>query len=91
MVQLIENADNQLQEFMSELNDLYQQKNIRGIKSLAHKLKGTALSSGFEELASLAEKLEARKEFDETYHSQIIHDLEQEVFITRSIITKELS
>ncbi|MFY7827201.1 MAG: response regulator [Flectobacillus sp.] len=91
MVQLLEIADNQLQEFMSELNDLYQQKNIRGIKSLAHKLKGTALSSGFEELASLAEKLEARKEFDETYHSQIIHDLEQEVFITRSIITKELS
>ena len=48
MSQLLEIADRQLQEFLVELHELFAKQNLNGIKSLAHKLKGTALSSGFD-------------------------------------------
>lgn len=90
MSQLLEIADRQLQEFLVELHELFAKQNLNGIKSLAHKLKGTALSSGFDELAHLAEKLEKREEFDLDYFEQLIKELEQEVLITRGIIAKEM-
>lgn len=90
MSQLLEIADRQLQEFLVELHELFAQQNLNGIKSLAHKLKGTALSSGFDELANLAEKLEKREEFDHDYFEQVIKELEQEILITRGIIAKEM-
>jgi len=90
MSQLLEIADRQLQEFLVELHELFAHQNLNGIKSLAHKLKGTALSSGFDELAHLAEKLEKREEFDHGYFEQLIKELEREVLITRGIIAKEM-
>jgi CheY-like chemotaxis protein/HPt (histidine-containing phosphotransfer) domain-containing protein len=88
MSQLLEIADRQLQEFLVELHELFAQQNLNGIKSLAHKLKGTALSSGFDELANLAEKLEKREEFDHDYFEQVIKELEQEILITRGLLRK---
>ncbi|WP_052354068.1 PAS domain-containing hybrid sensor histidine kinase/response regulator [Flectobacillus major] len=72
---LVPLAISQFQPMLKDLNTLIHNKDFHAIKSLAHKLKGTALTVSFNELVRLTKKLEDIAFFDEAY----IKDIQQAV------------
>ncbi len=74
---------------LDELYQCYNQKNLEGINSIGHKLKGTALSMSLLILAELSAELESLSMFDETTIADIIKKLDNEVQQLKKILDEE--
>jgi signal transduction histidine kinase/response regulator RpfG family c-di-GMP phosphodiesterase len=86
MAQLLLIAKEHLGTFDIELQKLIDEQNLKEIKALAHKLKGTALSSSFPYLASLADRLEHIEEYNETLIVEIQANMKAEIAILKTLI-----
>ena len=73
----------------AELEKSFADKDLEGIVEAAHKLKGTSLSAGLNQLTSMATKLNKLTVFDETLISGLINALVKEVAIILPLVQEK--
>jgi response regulator RpfG family c-di-GMP phosphodiesterase len=72
----------------NELHQCYEQKNLLGINTIGHKLKGTSLSMSLSLLAELSGKLEDLHEFDEKVVEDLLKKIDAEIQYVTTILNQ---
>jgi PAS domain S-box-containing protein len=65
-----------------------QNANLAGLKSVGHKLYGTAATAGLNKLSIQAREFEYMKEFDKAVAEQMLHNTEEEVNLVLTLLHK---
>ncbi len=86
MKQLLSIAQQQLGIFEQDLQLLLAEKNLSALKSLGHKMKGTAVSSCFPNLAYWSERLERVESIDLEEMTNIVAHIKEEFKILQEIL-----
>ena len=73
-------------EMLAEMKVKLDSEDLAGIKTVAHKMKGTALSACFDELAFLSKEMESQEVFDKEIMVRFYESIEKEVAILREIV-----
>lgn len=89
--ELIKLSKISMKESLTDLVLYFGQKDLDGLKSAGHKLKGTAGAMGFGELYEIATSFEGLEEFNETYLAELIEVTKTEMNIINDLITKKLN
>lgn len=80
----------QLHESRENLAASVEQKELKQIKAVGHKLLGTAVSTNLSELGKLAAKLEHLEVFDAREIDALVFSTEREIELVTSLIEKKL-
>ena len=80
-----------IQEGLMEIKKAFADQNLVGIKSVAHRMKGTSMSEFLNNLTSISKEFELLMNINDPKASELIHQLESEVKITLSEIDDFLS
>lgn len=75
-----------LEAFSPNLQKLIENRDLKGIRALAHRLKGTSLSACFNLLVEKAGRLEAFTTFDEQKIQAIATEIEEEITYLKTLI-----
>ncbi len=73
-------------EMLAEMKSKLDNEDLAGLKTVAHKMKGIALSACLDELAFLSKEMESQEEFDKETMEGFYESIEKEVAILREII-----
>lgn len=80
----------QLEPIVAQFQTLINEENLIAINKLGHKIKGTALSAGMQELGNRAEKLEKLKVFESATFNKLLREFEAEIEVIKPLIFKIL-
>jgi PAS domain S-box-containing protein len=69
------------------LSESYEQKNFTKVIAIAHKIKGTALTLCFENLANITNKLESQETFEEEIFGKLISQIQAEIELLKTMIS----
>lgn len=81
--------ETEIQKSRLELEENFRQKDLQMLKNGGHKLKGTALAAGLDELSELAKLIEELSEFEEKYISGLLNTTRKEIETILWIIQKK--
>ena len=81
------NLEKPTDDMIKEIEDYVAEKNFTGIKTVAHKIKGTALSACFGELAELSKGLEYQETFDEVIVRGFVNGIVEEVEFLKKLFS----
>lgn len=65
--EFLSSIETELKKSTQDLENCFQQKDLKGLKLGGHKLKGTTLAAGLDKLSVLAKAIDALAEFDENH------------------------
>lgn len=71
-------------DMLAELHEHLNNNNLKGIKTISHKLKGTALSACFDELVELTKEIELQDELDFEFTKDMIEKIGLEINYLRA-------
>ena len=74
----------------AEIESRFAEKDLNGIVAAAHKVKGTALSAGLDELTRIATRLNKLTAFDEAVIGSLITELVNEINIILPFVADKL-
>jgi len=86
LILIKKNLEKPTDDMINEMEVFLAAKDIVGIKAVAHKIKGTALSACFGELSELAKSIEPQEVFEEITIREFINKIIKEVELLRKII-----
>ena len=86
LILIKKNLDKPTDDMINEMESFIASKDLTGIKVVAHKIKGTALSACFGELAELSKSIEQQENFEEDSIRVFIDKIIKEVEFLRKII-----
>jgi len=86
--EFLSSIENELKKSTQDLENCFQQKDLKGLKSGGHKLKGTTLAAGLDTLSVKAKAIDALTEFDENYIAGLLNGFREETEIIFQIIKK---
>lgn len=86
--EFLSSIENELKKSTQDLENCFQQKDLKGLKSGGHKLKGTTLAAGLDNLSVKAKAIDALAEFDENYIAGLLNGFREETEIIFRIIKK---
>jgi len=75
---------------LHDLQSVIEQRNLSGVQTSGHKIKGTALSMSLIQLADYTETLENLTEFDEKLIEEVLQKILTEVPLVQEILEDEL-
>ena len=81
------NLEKPTDDMIKEIEDYVAEKNFTGIKTVAHKIKGTALSACFGELAELSKGFEYQETFDEVIVRDFVNGIVEEVEFLKKLLS----
>jgi len=80
------NLEKPTDDMITEIEGFVVAKDLIGIKTVAHKIKGTALSACFAELAELSKGLEYQEVFNESVIKEFVEGIKEEVEFLKKLI-----
>ncbi|MCB1191877.1 MAG: response regulator [Leptospiraceae bacterium] len=86
----LEIAQKSCDSVLSHLKQKLEDRDIKDLNALAHKLRGTALTANWEILGTLATQLETMEEFDFKRVSRLIFEMEKEMKLIKDLLQKIL-
>ncbi|MFP5039851.1 response regulator [Parasediminibacterium sp. JCM 36343] len=73
-------------DMIEGMRNCLKRKDLSGIRTIAHKIKGTALSACFGELVELSKKIEQEQDFENENIGKLIEALDKEVIFLKTLI-----
>ncbi len=80
------NIDQPTTDMVNEMKQSLANENLTSIKSIAHKMKGTALSACFDQLAELLKLVEKQEEFNKETLTTMLNAVVAEIEVLRQLL-----
>ena len=81
------NIDQPTTDMINEMMQSLASENFSALKSVAHKMKGTALSACFDKLAEQLKEIEKQEEFNKRKLSEMLNAVVTEIGVLRQILS----